>query len=183
MNSVTPLAVTPEPRPCTPRGWLSSFDVHCSSKPGADNACTEILSSVGTHDVRCASASAVSHCEPPRPTCANARLPASTHVAPAIITRWARITFLRLPSDAKAIEETIERRDIDAAVGDGQPAEMVPRLDRAAARPQFLPGLRVEGIQGGAARRRNATPRPRAQSAAVDGPSGLVPRLVGHHLR
>ena len=51
--------------------------VHCSSKPGFDSACTEILSSVRTHDVRCASPSAVSHCEPPRPTCANARLPAS----------------------------------------------------------------------------------------------------------
>src|SRR5678815_2796680 len=96
MNSVTPLAVAPAPRPNTPRGWLSSFDVHCSSKPGDDIVGTEILSSLRTHDVRCASASAVGHCEPPRPTCANARLPASAHATPTIIKRWARISLLRL---------------------------------------------------------------------------------------
>src|SRR5688572_30456433 len=126
-----------------PRGWLLSFAVHCSSKPGCDSAATEILSSARTHDVRCASASAVGHCVPPRPTCPSARPPASTDATPTIIKSCARITCLRLAWDAEAIQDAIERREIYAAVGDGQSTEVIPGLDGAATRPQLLPGLRV----------------------------------------
>ena len=77
-NRVTPLAVMPCARPCDPRGWFASFTFHCCSNPGFDKAAREILSSVRTHDVRCASASAVSHCEPPRPGCAKVIAPAQT---------------------------------------------------------------------------------------------------------
>src|SRR5262245_16729319 len=187
MNSVTPAAVTPCPRPFTPRGWLSSFTFHCSSNPGFDSACTEILSSVRTHDVRCASPSAVSHCVPPRPTWANARLQASVNAAPTMIRRRARIMFLPctlyITLNPEAIHDAVEDRDVGAAVRDGQSAEVVPRLDRVAARPELLAGLPVEGVQGGAARARDAAHRARAQSATVDGALRRVPGLVGNRLR
>src|SRR5262245_52885578 len=72
MNNVTPLAETPWPRPYVCRLALSNVAFHCSSKPGFDIESTEIFASVRIHDVRCASPRAVSHSDPPRPTCAYA---------------------------------------------------------------------------------------------------------------
>src|SRR5687767_6207597 len=70
-KSVTPLAVTPCVKPWVPRRWLSTFDVHCNSKPGFDSASTEMFGSVCSQDVRCASAYGVGQSDQPRPTCAN----------------------------------------------------------------------------------------------------------------
>jgi hypothetical protein len=38
----------------------------------------------------------------------------------------AEATDVELTCDAKTIEDTIERRDVRAPVGDGQSAEMIP---------------------------------------------------------
>src|SRR6188768_687751 len=92
-KSVTPAPVTPWVRPFTPRGWLASFDVHCSAKPGFARAAAEILSSVRIQLVRWASASAVSHCEPPpRPGCASATPTTAAKVDISTRRRLARIT-------------------------------------------------------------------------------------------
>src|SRR5262245_28051302 len=135
-NRVTPLALTPCERPPTPRGWLLSFTFHWRSKPGFDIASTEILSSARIHDVRCASASAVSHWEPPRPGWVKTTVAMRSDVAVATIHVFLRIeisfrlkaeaTNVGLLGDAKTVEDAVERRDVRAAIGDRQPAEVIP---------------------------------------------------------
>ena len=61
------------------------------SKPGADIDDTEIFASVRIQDVRCASACAVSHSEPPRPTWASVTAPAKTDARRTSSTRGVRI--------------------------------------------------------------------------------------------
>src|SRR5262245_15044091 len=50
---------------------------------------------------------------------------------------------------AEAVQHPVIGADVNAAVGDRQAAEMVPRLDLIAARPQLFTGLAVEGVEHG----------------------------------
>src|SRR5215471_19073882 len=47
---------------------------------------------------------------------------------------------------AKAVEHAVVGPDVDAAVGDRETAEVIPRRDLILARPQLLAGLTIEGI-------------------------------------
>src|SRR4051812_19971155 len=85
--------------------------------------------------------------------------------------------------DAEAVEGAVEGRDIGAAVRNSESAEVIPRFDLCAARPQFLAGLSVERVKRGAPRTRNAPHRSGTEPAAVARPAWLVPCRVLHHLR
>ena len=72
---------------------------------------TEILSSARTHDVRCASPSAVSHCVPPRPIWAKTTLPAADADDASENDASDAAVRMRhpLPSDSEAIERRRRR--------------------------------------------------------------------------
>ena len=91
-------------------------------------------------------------------------------------------TLRRRHDRRRPLVETRLTRDVGAAVRHGQPAEVVPRFDLGAARPQLLAGLPIERVQRGLARVRHAARRPGAETAAVDRAAGLVPRAIGHDL-
>src|SRR5262245_56973512 len=53
---------------------------------------------------------------------------------------------------AETVEDAVERADINAAVGDGQSAEVIPRLDLIPARPELVAGDGVERVEHGVRR-------------------------------
>src|SRR6186997_1133560 len=87
------------------------------------------------------------------------------------------------PSHAEAIQRAVERCDVRTAIGDRQTAEVVPRRNLLAARPQFLAGDRVECVQGGITTAGNAPNGPAAQAAAVSRAARLIPCGVLQRLR
>src|SRR5690348_6737964 len=92
-KSVTPLAVTPAESPFERRAGLSSFVFHWSANPGLAIVSGEISASDRIHDVRCASAPAVSHSVVPRPTCANTAAPHTTEAIATIPRRFTAIVL------------------------------------------------------------------------------------------
>src|SRR5581483_10640324 len=70
-----------------------------------------------------------------------------------------RAEFMPLPRrlfrsvrNAKAVLHAVERVDVNAAVGDGEPAPVAPRGDLVAARPQLFAGPGVERVEHGPGR-------------------------------
>src|SRR5215203_585313 len=83
----------------------------------------------------------------------------------------------------EAVHVAVERAEIGATVGNRQSAEVIPRRDLVAARPQFLARQSIERDELGPARGGNAPRRAAVEAAAKAAGTPFVPRRVLNGLR
>src|SRR5687768_15723456 len=110
----------------------------------------EMLMSLGTHDVCCASPNAVGQSLGfPRPWLQTMAV-SVTRPHPTMngvrIRMVVPLSSRRCAGDAEAVQHAVERAQIHAAVGNGKAGKVVERGDLIAARPELSPSLPIQGI-------------------------------------